>query len=205
MKDYSVLSQIDITTYMAKVSSIPAFILSSILFAFENIKQQFVVSDASIIATLLVMMVIDLITGVWKSIKLKKFNSYKLGRTVEKFIVYSLACAACVLLRAVETIGAIDSVFEYVALVVYALMCAKEFFSIGENLQEMGYNVMPKWVRERWSKFQEDEERALDEGTQSPLTDLLEKNSGPKAQEVPHGSEGTQSSPPQQTGHIEEE
>ena len=190
MKDYSVFSQIDMSAYFGKVSSVLAVILSSLLFVFENIKQQFVMSDASIVAALLIMMVIDLVTGIWKSVKLRKFNSYKLGRTVEKFIVYSLACAACVILRSVKTIGAVDSVFEYVALVVYDLMVAKEFFSIGENLQEMGYNVMPKWVRERWSRFQQDQVEEIEDSF-SPLANKSPKKDTPIAPtaEGQHGSE----------------
>lgn len=142
-----------IEVYSVKFYWLASALLSVVTVVLENIRSQFKAEDGPYIAVILLLLALDTFTGVYKSIKSRKFSSYKLGRTAEKFIVFMIACAGCVVLRSLQGSDVVHEMFDWAALMIYYVIIAREFFSIGENFQELGYKVMPKWVSDRFEQF----------------------------------------------------
>lgn len=99
-------------------------VASSPLLAFFN---------APILGALLLFVFIDLLTGLWKAMLLKKVRSRIFGKALDRFLVYIVAYAVLHVMTLVLPVGPfLAALPEYIVLTGYAL---KESLSVLENLK----------------------------------------------------------------------
>ncbi len=101
---------------------------------------QYVYDDAGAVYFLLFMIVVDAITGIWKSIKFKTFGSSRLPRILITMLLY------CVLLAIGWNAAKYSSFYFWLPSALYGGFIAVLLISIIENLYQLGY--VPKAIYE---------------------------------------------------------
>jgi len=100
-----------------------------------------------IIQALFILIIVDLITGIFKSLKSQcKITSRRLLETVKKTILYAL------FLIATNQCVRISSVFNWVHIFTASFLAITELLSIIENLAAAGI-IIPKWVLDRLHRY----------------------------------------------------
>jgi len=88
--------------------------------------------DSKAIFILIFLFLCDFITGVWKSIIKKNFNSYKMIRILPMFI------SAMLILSIAWNLSGVMWVYSYLPGIVYVFISSTLFVSLIENLGEIG-------------------------------------------------------------------
>lgn len=103
-------------------------------------------SNPSEIYFLAILITIDLYTGIWKSIKNKKFKSKSISRTAGKTITYAI-----LLYIAFNMDRNMPTLFFWMPYSILGVFYATEAWSIIENLGEIGYvnNELVKFLKKK--------------------------------------------------------
>ncbi len=109
--------------------------VAAILTILKNLFIQYVWSDPAFIVGLIILIVIDTITGIWKSRIKKEFISNKLGKnTATKLILYFLSIGAIKQVdKFTATTWAANIGHGFVDIMCLMMLCA-ELLSILENI-----------------------------------------------------------------------
>lgn len=92
----------------------------------------YIYNDEKAVYLLMVLFLIDFVTGVAKSIKNSKFSSYKMGRVLPIFV------AAMTLLSISWHLSTVSWVYSFLPSIVYTFISSTLLVSFVENLGELG-------------------------------------------------------------------
>jgi phage-related holin len=93
----------------------------------------------------------DTITGIIKSVKQKKFSSYKFGALMVKGVIYGLFVLILGGLYKVE-----NDTMRLLATLGYSAIVVREVLSFVENVEIIRPNTFPKWLISRLEHFDEE-------------------------------------------------
>lgn len=133
----------NISDYITSIVGFKGNILTPLSFLFAGGLSMFIEkhmwANPSEIYFLLILIGIDLFTGVWKAIKfrkdpLKKFRSRRISRTVGKLVTYSI-----ILYISFNLDLNMHTAFFWMPYSCLAVFYVTEVWSIIENLSEIGY------------------------------------------------------------------
>lgn len=95
-----------------------------------------------------ILVIFDTITGIWKSLKLSKFSSYKFGAVLIKTVIYAMVVFVLGGLYRVE-----NETTQLIATLGYTAIAAREFLSLVENVEIIRPGTFPKWLITRLDQF----------------------------------------------------
>lgn len=102
------------------------------------------------------LIAIDTITGVWKSMKLHNFDSYKFGGIITKIILYGCFLGVVFVLTEFSKNESIANFFkEWASQGAYAIIVVREAISIIENIGVINPKLLPTWILKRLRQFDE--------------------------------------------------
>lgn len=147
--------------------------------------EKWVFDDWQFVAALGILLVLDTGTGVWKGIKKKEFSSRGFGDVFTKVAIYAVA------LISVHSIGLfvnsremsmIGDIIKHFDEIVYCSILFRELWSINENINALGYKILPANILQYMKDFNENGEyiptqRGGINGMASPNVETLKTNS----------------------------
>ena len=157
MTTFENMKQIGIPSINLDVAYPKITLLSSGLWAaFANFTNTYVFNDWSVVPFLIVIIGIDTITGVWKSILKHDFSSYSFGGFMTKIVLYSLFLIMVHVLTSFSTNDAINKLlFDWAQQGAYAAIFIRESLSIVENIGHIKPKLLPSWILKRLRDFDE--------------------------------------------------
>lgn len=114
---------------------------------------EYVFSNWEFLPFIVILVVIDTLTGVWKSLKLSDFSSYSFGGFMTKVILYAVYLAVIHNLVSFSSKDSIKSLFSWVEQLGYAALIVREVVSIFENIGVIRPKLLPKFVLKRLRHF----------------------------------------------------
>lgn len=100
---------------------------------------------------------IDTITGIWKSVKLNNFDSYKFGGIMTKIILYGCFLTVVFVMTRFSSNETITSLFtQWAEQGAYAAIVIRESISIIENIGVINPKLLPTWILKRLRQFDEE-------------------------------------------------
>jgi phage-related holin len=116
---------------------------------------EYVFSNWDFLPFIVILVVLDTFTGVWKSLKLSDFSSYSFGGFMTKVILYAVYLAVIHGLTSFSSKDSIRSLFSWVEQLGYAALIVREVVSIFENIGVIRPKLLPKFVLKRLRHFNE--------------------------------------------------
>ena len=112
------------------------------------------IPDGVQIVSILALVAIDTVTGIWASrIKGFKLSSGKMRALIAKITLYLiLLVAVAITIRNIQ-IGDLKS---WISGFVITALCVRELVSITENIGVIHPGLVPKWVRAKLADFDDD-------------------------------------------------
>lgn len=117
--------------------------------------EHYVFNDWEFLAFLCLLIVLDTVTGVWKSIKYHRISSSAFGRLFEKIVVYGIALIVIHALTTFPKSDTAKAVFGWVEHLGYAAFMVREGISIFENLGAIRPQLIPPFILKRLRNFNE--------------------------------------------------
>lgn len=132
-------------------------LISSGLWAtLSSFTNTYIFNDWSIVPFLIVIVGIDTITGIWKSILKHDFSSYSFGGFMTKVVLYSLFLIMVHVMTSFSKNDTINNLlFDWAQQGAYAAIFIREALSIVENIGHIKPNLLPKWILKRLRDFDE--------------------------------------------------
>lgn len=139
------LSDFTSTMFITKYKLLTIFALSFGAFSFTD----HLWNNFEEIIFLWVLLILDLITGILKAIKLKEFTSKRLPRWAGISFTYSI------LLFLSFNLSKYVPLFGFLPGSLYTLFCAVLFVSLVENLNKIGWiNIQVyDWIKSKFGEF----------------------------------------------------
>lgn len=119
---------------------------------------QYVFNDWEFLPFVIVLVILDTLTGVWKSLKHGSFSSYSFGGFMTKVILYAVYLFVLHGLTSFSSKDSVMSLFSWVEQLGYAAIVVREAVSIIENIGAIAPNLLPKWILKRLRQFDENGE-----------------------------------------------
>lgn len=113
----------------------------------------YVFSDWDFLPFIVVLVVLDTFTGVWKSFKRNDFSSYSFGGFMTKVILYAVYLFVVHNLTNFSNKDTVKEIFSWVEQLGYAAIIVRESISIIENIGAIRPNLLPKWILKRLRHF----------------------------------------------------
>lgn len=150
MKNFFILKCLgfdNINDYLSTIFITKYKILTFFSILFGAFQMNYLWRDKNEIIFLWILLICDLLTGVFKSIKLKTFTSSKLPRWAGISFTYTL------LLMLSHNMAKYSVVFEFLPGALYTLFCAVLFVSLVENLNAVGFlNIkVYEYIKEKFN------------------------------------------------------
>lgn len=120
-----------------------------------NAFDKYVFSDWEFLPFIVIIVVLDTITGMWKSFKRSDFSSYSFGGFMTKVILYAIYLFVIHNLSNFSPKESVQALFEWVEQLGYAAIIVREAISVIENIGAISPNLLPKWILKRLRHFDE--------------------------------------------------
>lgn len=121
----------------------------------QAIFNKYIFSDWEFLPFFIVLIVVDTITGVWKSLIKRNFNSYTFGGVFSKAILYAFFLVVVHNLSNFSNKESVILGLSWVEQACYAAMIIREAVSIIENIGAIKPNLLPKWIVSRLKQLNE--------------------------------------------------
>lgn len=141
-------TQIVSDAFQSKAVMLATTMTATTAIAFQAFFNKYIFSDWDFGKALLIIVVFDTLTGVWKSIKLHQFKSYTFGGFITKAILYSIFLAVIQTLTAVT-----GDTYVWVKPAAYTGIIAREAISCIENMGVIAPKLVPTWILKRLKDF----------------------------------------------------
>lgn len=119
-----------------------------------DVFEEYVFNDWQFIITVMILLVVDTITGVWKGYKAKQLSSYKFRDVLKKAALYLMLIVIANVVSRYTVQGQANVLLQWVDNTVYALITITELLSILENMGALGVRI-PVWLLKRLRDFTE--------------------------------------------------
>lgn len=116
----------------------------------QYLMNTYVFNHSGWVQAIMIAVCIDTITGVWKSIKNRTFNSYNFGSLMIKAIVYALFVFVLGGLWQVE-----HETSKLIANLGYSAILFREALSVVENIEDIRPGSVPAWITDKLKKESE--------------------------------------------------
>lgn len=114
---------------------------------------QYVFDDWEFLPFVIVLVILDTLTGVWKSLKFGSFSSYSFGGFMTKVILYAIYLFVLHGLTNFSSKDSVMSLFTWVEQLGYAAIIVRESVSIVENIGAISPKLIPTWILKRLRQF----------------------------------------------------
>lgn len=116
----------------------------------------YIYHDVDFLISLFILIVIDTITGVVRSIKQHKFSSFKFGGLFMKLLLYGIVLETINVLIIFKIDGTHPKyILDWIPDFVFTAMMLREATSILENVALIKPDLLPKWILKRFEAFDE--------------------------------------------------
>jgi len=113
---------------------------------------QYVFDDWAFFSTLVVLVTVDTLLGVYKAWRLRQVSSTSFGKVFTKLLVYTAVLVATHAAAHLKAHGKPDLLLTWVDSLVYAAIVVREFISILEKAAALGV-ALPAWLLKRLKDF----------------------------------------------------
>jgi toxin secretion/phage lysis holin len=127
-----------------------------------HLLNKYVFADWEFVGLLLIIVLCDTATGMWKAWKTGTVSSEGFSKVINKIIAYTFALIAVhvVSFYLTRTAGRLElSILQEAAMyfgsLVYGFLLFRELLSINENLAAVGIKLLPTFVIKRLNNFDE--------------------------------------------------
>lgn len=117
---------------------------------------KYVFSDWDFLPFIVILVIVDTVTGIWKSVKKNDFSSYAFGAVLTKVILYALYFVVIHNLTNFSQNDFVITLFTWVQQLGYAAIIVREAVSIIENMGIISPGLIPKWILKRLRQFDKD-------------------------------------------------
>jgi phage-related holin len=125
-----------------------------------SIFEIYVFNDWNFVGFMMVLLILDTITGILAAWKQRRIHSFKMRMIWEKIGYYALALIVIHIMSSYQVDGKHNQVFEmivpYFKAVMYLILIGTEALSIDENAKKIwGKGFFPKWITSRMLEYNE--------------------------------------------------
>lgn len=122
--------------------------------------RQYIFDDWQFLGFLMVLIVVDTITGVLRSWRQQKVSSRAFSRIFTKVLIYLALLILAHVMANFTVHGKVNVLFQWFDTFIYSAMMAREALSLLENLAAIEPTLVPKVLLKRLAQFSEDPEAA---------------------------------------------
>lgn len=144
-----------IANFFSNDKTVLAAINASWLTILLKFIEQYIFADWQILGTVLSLVAIDTVLGLWKHVKYKTVSSKGWGRLGEKIVIYFLLIVAGYLSNHTPDDN-INKVTDWFYLGINAFIIVRELISITENAAAIRPGIVPSWITKRLKQFDKD-------------------------------------------------
>ncbi len=127
--------------------------VSGMLFAIQKWVEAYLFHDWSFLISLFILIAIDTITGVMKSVKQNVLSSMKFGRVFIKVLLYCFVLIVVNVLISFKVGGSHPVVFDWLEVFILTALMFREAISVFENVALIYPSLLPKFVMKRLEQF----------------------------------------------------
>ena len=129
--------------------------VSGILLIVQKWIEMYLFHDWNFLVSLFILIAIDTITGVMKSIKQSVLSSVKFGRLFIKVFLYVMVLIVVNVLISFKVAGSHPTVFDWLEVFILTALMFREAISVFENVAIIYPTLLPKFVMKRLEQFDE--------------------------------------------------
>ena len=115
--------------------------------------EKYLFADWQFIGSLIVLVVLDTITGIWKHWTHNTISSKGFGQFCKKLILYGCVLIVTHTLVSFRVKGEPNLVFGWIDTIVYSAIIVREALSIFENVAAIYPDLLPKWLLKKLRDF----------------------------------------------------
>lgn len=146
-------------TRIGAAGTLVSFNVGALLGVVTAFFHAYVFNDWNFAASLMVLVAVDTMTGVWASLVLREHNSRKLRQLFSKLVQFGAALIVAHVMRSYQVAGESSTLFSLVAPAfqggIYLTLLWSEVISVEENLNKIGRGFLPSWIRKRMAGWME--------------------------------------------------
>ena len=127
-----------------------------LIMGFSVVKEfvnQYLFCDWEFFAFLTILMMLDLILGIWKHIILETVSSKGFGQCIKKFIIYGIALILSHIMSNYTVGGSRNILFVWIPNLIYSALVVKEAISIVENIGVIYPESIPSWLLKKLKEY----------------------------------------------------
>jgi phage-related holin len=135
-----------------------AFAVAAFLGVFNNFIEfaaNYLFDDLRFLTSLAILVVIDTILGVWKSILKGEITSSAFGKFFTKMIIYGFFLVSVNQITEMSINGEKVTYFDWFRELCFVSLMVRELLSIVENMAVVRPGLIPEFVKKRLKKFNE--------------------------------------------------
>ncbi|MCA8831965.1 bacteriophage holin [Hymenobacter pini] len=118
--------------------------------------RQYLFDDWQFLGFLMVLIVVDTITGVFRSWRQRQVSSRAFSRIFTKVLIYLALLVLAHVMTNFTVHGKVNVLFQWFDTFIYSAMMAREALSLLENLAGIEPTLIPKALLKRLAQFSED-------------------------------------------------
>ena len=115
----------------------------------------YIFNDWDFLIWLGLLIAIDTIVGIIRSVKEKIFNPTSLGKVFFKIVLYALSLITVHILIYFKVNGEHPSLMNWIDQVFFSAMMSREGWSIFKHIALIYPDFFPKWILKRFEEFDE--------------------------------------------------
>lgn len=131
----------------------PALIGGALLAAPVHYVEKYLFSDWQFIGSLMVLVVLDTLTGIWKHWTHNTISSKGFGQFCKKLILYGCVLIVTHTLISFRVQGEPNVIFSWIDTIVYSAIIVREALSIFENVAAIYPDLLPAWLLKKLRDF----------------------------------------------------
>lgn len=135
-----------------KLNFVAVLLFSLGLAPYLDMFEEYVFSDWQFMMSVLVLVGIDTVTGVWKGFEQKQISSYRFRDVLRKLVLYFMLMIAGSVGATYMVQGEQNVILGIFDNIIYGFIMVTECISILENMAELGVPV-PIWIKKRLRNF----------------------------------------------------
>lgn len=115
--------------------------------------EKYLFADWQFIGSLVVLVVLDTLTGIWKHWTHNTISSRGFGKFCKKLILYGCVLIVTHTLISFRVQGQPNTVFGWIDTIVYSAIIVREALSVFENVAAIYPDLLPKWLLKKLKDF----------------------------------------------------